>query len=102
MSAPTFPPGGTVVRGFKRSFTEVPIDEANGNAVSTTEFLEAAEALTTMFGMEIMSTWTLIALTIISRLSWFRRFRPRQEGHAFQRPGSSYPTNHCSARPTSL
>ncbi|KAM5348452.1 hypothetical protein ACJ41O_008276 [Fusarium nematophilum] len=49
MSAPTFPPGGTIVQTFKQSFTDVPVDEANGNAVSTTEFLEAAESLTTMF-----------------------------------------------------
>ncbi|KAF4994275.1 hypothetical protein FDECE_13167 [Fusarium decemcellulare] len=49
MSDPSFPPGGTIVQTFKRSFTDVPIDAANGDAVSTTEFLEAAESLTTMF-----------------------------------------------------
>ncbi|KAF4978883.1 hypothetical protein FZEAL_4813 [Fusarium zealandicum] len=49
MSAPTFAPGGTILQTFKRSFTDVPVDEANGNAVSTTEFLEAAESLTVMF-----------------------------------------------------
>lgn len=49
MSAPAYPAGGTLVQTFKRSFTDVPIDASN--AVSTTEFLEAAEALTTMFGM---------------------------------------------------
>ncbi|KAI5463067.1 glycolipid transfer protein domain-containing protein [Mariannaea sp. PMI_226] len=43
------PPGGTIVQTFKRSFTDVPIDAANGDAVSTPEFLEAAESLTTMF-----------------------------------------------------
>lgn len=50
MSAPVIPPGSTIVSTFKRSFVDVPIDEANGNAVRTTEFLEAAESLTTIFG----------------------------------------------------
>lgn len=49
MSAPAYPAGGTLVQTFKRSFTDVPVDASN--AVSTTELLEAAEALTTMFGM---------------------------------------------------
>jgi hypothetical protein len=47
--AAAIPPGGTIVDTFTRSFTDVPVDAANGNAVSTTEFLEAAESLTTMF-----------------------------------------------------
>ncbi|KGQ09334.1 Pleckstriny domain-containing family A mem ber 8 [Beauveria bassiana D1-5] len=50
MSAPVIPPGGTIVQTFKRSFVDVPIDEANGRAVGTSEFLEAAESLTTIFG----------------------------------------------------
>ncbi|KAM3526918.1 hypothetical protein NHJ13051_003189 [Beauveria bassiana] len=49
MSAPVIPPGGTIVQTFKRSFVDVPIDEANGRAVGTSEFLEAAESLTTIF-----------------------------------------------------
>ncbi|KAJ2971611.1 hypothetical protein NQ176_g7604 [Zarea fungicola] len=49
MSAPVIPPGGTIVQTFKKSFVDVPIDEANGRAVSTSEFLEAAESLTTIF-----------------------------------------------------
>lgn len=53
--AAAYPPGGTIVDTFKRSFTDVPIDAANDNAVATTEFLEAAESLTTMFGMLLMS-----------------------------------------------
>ena len=36
---------------IKKSFTDVPIDASNDNAISTTEFLEAAESLTTLFGM---------------------------------------------------
>ncbi|KAK7749114.1 hypothetical protein SLS62_008401 [Diatrype stigma] len=49
MSAPTFPPGGTLLDTFKQSFTDVPIDANNENAISTTEFLDAAESLTTIF-----------------------------------------------------
>ncbi|KAM5359860.1 hypothetical protein ACJZ2D_014159 [Fusarium nematophilum] len=65
MSAPTFPPGGTIVQTFKQSFTDVPVDEANGNAVSTTEFLEAAESLTTMFGTKSLRPVVAQALTAI-------------------------------------
>jgi hypothetical protein len=49
MSAPVIPPGGTIVQTFKRSFTDVSIDADKDNAINTTEFLEAAEALTTIF-----------------------------------------------------
>ncbi|KAK5998228.1 Pleckstrin-like protein [Cladobotryum mycophilum] len=44
-----YPPGGTIVHTFKRSFVDVPIDANNGNAISTTEFLEAADSLVTIF-----------------------------------------------------
>lgn len=44
-----FPPGGTFFDTVKRSFTDVPIE--NGN-IATTQFLEAAESLTTLFGMQ--------------------------------------------------
>ncbi|KAI1799685.1 het-c [Daldinia bambusicola] len=49
MATPAFPPGGTLLETFKKSFVDVPIDANNDNAISTTEFLEAAESLTTMF-----------------------------------------------------
>ncbi|KAI2472481.1 het-c [Annulohypoxylon bovei var. microspora] len=49
MSAPAFPPGGTLLQTFKKSFVDVPVDASSDNAISTTEFLEAAESLTTMF-----------------------------------------------------
>ncbi|KAI1775767.1 het-c [Hypoxylon cercidicola] len=49
MSTPTFPPGGTLIQTFKQSFVDVPIDAENDNAISTSEFLDAAESLTTMF-----------------------------------------------------
>ncbi|KAG5915892.1 hypothetical protein E4U42_007880 [Claviceps africana] len=49
MSAPVIPPGGTIVQTFKQSFAGVSIDADKGNAVDTTQFLDAAESLTTMF-----------------------------------------------------
>ena len=51
MSAPTIPPGGTIVDTFKQSFVNVPIDADNDNAIATTEFLDAAESLTSIFGI---------------------------------------------------
>lgn len=50
MSGPAIPPGGTIVDTFKRSFANVPIDAERENAISTTEFLEAADSLITIFG----------------------------------------------------
>ena len=46
----SIPPGGTWFDTLKQSFETVPINEANDNAISTTDFLQAAEALTTLFG----------------------------------------------------
>jgi hypothetical protein len=48
-SAPTVPTGGTYFDTLKRSFTDVPLDKSNDNAISTSEFLEACESLTTLF-----------------------------------------------------
>jgi hypothetical protein len=50
MATAQIPPGGTYLDTFKGSFTKVPIDAEKDNAISTTEFLDAAESLTTMFG----------------------------------------------------
>jgi len=50
-AAATYPPGGTFFDTVKKSFTQVPIDASKDSAISTTEFLEAAESLTTLFGM---------------------------------------------------
>ena len=46
----TVPPDGTWFDTLKKSFVDVPIDEKNDNGIATTEFLEAAESLTTLFG----------------------------------------------------
>ena len=34
----------------KKSWEDVPVDASKDNVISTTEFLEAAESLTTLFG----------------------------------------------------
>lgn len=49
MSAPVIPPGGTIVQTFRQSFVDVPIDADKGNAIATTQFLDAAESLTSIF-----------------------------------------------------
>jgi hypothetical protein len=51
--AAAYPPGGTWLDTLKRSFVDVPIDTANDNGISTTEFLDAAESLTGLFGMSL-------------------------------------------------
>lgn len=43
-----FPPGGTYFDG-RKSFADVNYDTAKDNAINTTQFLEAAEALTHLF-----------------------------------------------------
>ena len=42
------PPGGTFFDTLKRSFSDVPIESGK---IATTEFLEACEGLTTLFGV---------------------------------------------------
>ncbi|GIK01793.1 hypothetical protein Aspvir_005834 [Aspergillus viridinutans] len=46
--AAAIPPGGTWFDTLKRSFADVPV---NDNGISTTEFLEAAESLVTLFDL---------------------------------------------------
>jgi hypothetical protein len=54
-AAAAYPPGGTFFDTVKKSFVDVPVDASKDNAISTTEFLEAAESLSTLFG-----TWIVI------------------------------------------
>ncbi|OJJ60548.1 hypothetical protein ASPSYDRAFT_42303 [Aspergillus sydowii CBS 593.65] len=42
---------GTWFDTIKKSFADVPVDNANDNGIATTEFLEAAESLTTLFDL---------------------------------------------------
>lgn len=46
----TFPAGGTWFDTLHKSFADVPVDANNENAIPTSDFLEAAESLTTLFG----------------------------------------------------
>ena len=46
----SYPPGGSFFDTIKKNFTDVPVDAANGNAINTTDFLQAAESLTGLFG----------------------------------------------------
>ena len=50
MAATTIPPGGTLLDTFRKSFTDVPVDADKANAIHTTDFLDATESLTSMFG----------------------------------------------------
>jgi hypothetical protein len=50
-STAVIPQGGTWIDTLRKSFVDVPVDTANDNGISTTEFLEASESLTTLFGM---------------------------------------------------
>ena len=43
-------PGTGFISSLKRSFVDVPVDADRDNAIATTDFLEAAESLTTLFG----------------------------------------------------
>ncbi|KAL7774099.1 hypothetical protein CFE70_004068 [Pyrenophora teres f. teres 0-1] len=43
------PPGGTFFDTLQKSFVDVPLDESKDSAIPTTEFLEAAESLLTLF-----------------------------------------------------
>ncbi|KAF1938673.1 glycolipid transfer protein [Clathrospora elynae] len=47
--AAAYPPGQTFFDAVKKSFVDVPVDTSKDNAISTTEFLEAAESLLTLF-----------------------------------------------------
>lgn len=49
--AAAYPPGQTFFDSLKKSFVDVPVDASKDNAISTSDFLEAAESLTTLFGM---------------------------------------------------
>lgn len=48
-TAQAYPPGGTYFDNKKRRFDEVGVTATAGDAINTTEFLEASEALTGLF-----------------------------------------------------
>jgi hypothetical protein len=71
MAAQSYPDGGTFLDTLKKSFTDVPVDKEKDNAVSTTEFLEAAESLTTLFGMPDTNRALEQRANRSCRCSWF-------------------------------
>ena len=55
----SYPSGGTWFDTLKKSFVDVPVDASKDNAIPTTDFLEASESLTTLFGIEPATQLTL-------------------------------------------
>jgi hypothetical protein len=53
----SIPADGTWFDTLKKSFADVPTDAANDDAIATADFLEAAEALVSLFG----AYWCLVA-----------------------------------------
>lgn len=49
--ASAYPPGGTFFDTVKKSFANVPVEKSQNDAIPTTDFLEASESLTTLFGI---------------------------------------------------
>lgn len=60
-TAQPFPSGGTWFDTLTKSFADVPIDTAHDNAIPTTDFLDAADSLTSLFGMSTSSSTQLDA-----------------------------------------
>jgi hypothetical protein len=79
------PPGGTFFDTLKRSFSDVPIESGK---IATTEFLEACEGLTTLFGMYVHLSVSLCSNK--ARCPRFRRLQARQERYGRQHQGA-YP-----------
>ncbi|KAL8985257.1 MAG: hypothetical protein Q9205_000993 [Flavoplaca limonia] len=69
------PPGGTWFDTLKKSFVDVPVDLSNGNAIPTSEFLEAAESLTTLFDLLGSLAFTPVKNDMIGNI---KKVRDRQ------------------------
>lgn len=85
----SYPAGGTWFDTLKKSFADVPIDANNGNAIPTTEFLEASESLTTLFGVLPLTSDTSPSLRL-NRRARVCRLHARQERHDWQYKGLSF------------
>jgi len=75
MAQATIPPGGTYLDTMKKSFTDVPVDKEHENAISTTEFLEAAESLTTLFDVLGSVAFTPVKTDMLGNV---KKIRDRQ------------------------
>ncbi|KAH8694990.1 HET-C protein [Talaromyces proteolyticus] len=60
---------------LKKSFVDVPVDAANGNAIPTTDFLDAAESLTTLFDVLGSVAFTPVKNDILGNI---KKIRDRQ------------------------
>ncbi|KAK2882410.1 hypothetical protein FQN49_000393 [Arthroderma sp. PD_2] len=69
------PEGGTWLDTMRRSFKDVPIDEASDNAISTTEFLEAAESLVKLFDILGSVAFTPVKNDLLGNI---KKIRDRQ------------------------
>ena len=49
-----YPAGGTWFDTLHKSFVDVSVDASKDNAIPTSDFLEAAESLTTLFGTYLL------------------------------------------------
>ncbi|KAI9849747.1 MAG: hypothetical protein M1838_006283 [Thelocarpon superellum] len=74
-SKPTYPPGGTFFDTMKKSFADVPINTEKDNAISTSEFLEAAETLTGLFDVLGSVAFTPVKSDILGNV---KKIRDRQ------------------------
>ncbi|KAL1986102.1 hypothetical protein VTN96DRAFT_6999 [Rasamsonia emersonii] len=70
------PQGGTWIDTLQKSFVDVPIDEANDNGIATTEFLEASEALTTLFDVLGSVAFTPVKNDLLGNI---KKIRDRQQ-----------------------
>lgn len=87
--------GQTWVSTMKTSFTDVPIDAERANAIATTQFLDAAESLTTIFGKPFTAVPSRCFATVTDSMinrGHVRRFQPCQERYPRKRQGS-FPVN---------
>ncbi|KAL8996209.1 MAG: hypothetical protein Q9169_004231 [Polycauliona sp. 2 TL-2023] len=69
------PPGGTWFDTLKKSFVDVPVQSSNDNAIPTSEFLEAAESLTTLFDLLGSLAFTPVKNDMIGNI---KKVRDRQ------------------------
>ncbi|KAK3640622.1 hypothetical protein LTR56_003685 [Elasticomyces elasticus] len=73
--ANAYPPGGTYWDNGKRSFTSVPMNLSKDSAISTTEFLEAAEAVTGLLDVLGSTAFMPVKKDIIGNI---KKIRDRQ------------------------
>jgi hypothetical protein len=86
------PPGGTFFDTLKRSFSDVPVESGK---IATTEFLEACEGLTTLFG-----TYVHLSMSLASNKARCPRFsclQACQERYGWQHQGT-YTVLDCCLR----